>query len=274
MKGWLESLRETAAAPGNSGGRSVAFGALVAVLAAGLGAAPAAGQFAVQPVIVELRPGPGGAVEVIGVLNESDEPLQLRIYGSDYDQPAEGGHVFMELGAHERSCADRLEFFPDNLVLEPRGAGEIRIRMEPGSETCWSLVFVQSVSRAATGIRVAQRIGVKVYGIPTQAVTAGEIREVTVVSDGGSGRRVELAFANMGGAPVRPQGEVEIRSEAGEVVGVVPVQPFSVLPGRVARTTVALDVALGPGTYVLVPILDFGGDYLAGGQALLRIESP
>ena len=266
----MSSLFFGAAVPGIPGGRGAFVWALLAVL----WAVPVAGQFSVQPVIVEMRtPGSGVVGEVITVRNDAATPLQLRIYASDYDQPEDGSHAFMDLGTHARSCADRLAFEPDNLVLDAGASGQVRVRMEPGDSTCWSLVFVQSVARSATGIQVAQRIGVKVYGVPEGAEPAGEIRAVTVLETDG-GHTVELSFANSGEAPVRPEGEIEVRSAAGEIVGVVAVAPFSVLPGRVTRTRVALDLELAAGTYIVVPILDFGGDYLAGGQALLKVGGP
>lgn len=260
--------RAYAAVSGVIRGRSVVLSALAVLLMA----VPATAQFSVQPVIVELRPaGVEGAETLLTLRNDGDEPLQLRVYASDFDQPEEGGHTFLEAGTHERSCADRLTFVPDNLVLGGRGAGEVRVRMEEGEETCWSLIFVQSVTRGASGIRVAQRIGVKVYGVSPAASLEGEIREVRVTRGAGGELEVELAFSNLGATPVRPEGEIEVRSVSGEVVAVVPVAPFSVLPGRTLRTQIPLELSLSDGVYVLVPILDFGGEYLAGGQAVVQV---
>lgn len=258
---------DRAAAPGAIRGRSVAF----AVIGLLVGTVPASAQFSVQPVILEMRVAGGATERMITIRNDSDEPLQLRVYGSDFDQPESGGHTFMDSGTHPSSCADRLAFEPDNVLLEPQGSGEVRVRMEPGDETCWSLIFVQTVSRGETGIQIAQRIGVKVYGVSATARAEGELGEVRVGEDAEGRRQVELSFLNLGDAPVRPEGEIEVRSESGEVVAVVAVPPFSVLPGRTAWSRVLLEEALPEGVYVVVPILDFGADYLAGGQALLRV---
>lgn len=257
-----------AAVPGGIRGRSVV---LAAVMALALGA-PAAAQFSAQPVILELRTEVTPSVAVFHVRNESNDPLQLRVYASDYDQPAGGGTVFLDLGTHERTCADRIEVFPDNLLLPPRAAGEVRIRMAPGDSTCWSLVFAQSVTRSADGIQIAQRIGVRVYGVAPGARTEGEVRHVAVATETDGSRAIDIEFGNTGTAPLRPSGEVEVRTEGGKVVAVVPVAPFSVLPGRAGRTRIPLDAGLSPGSYLLIPILDFGGDYLAGGQARLEVR--
>lgn len=257
-----------AADSGVTRGRSVFVAALILLA----GVIPAAAQFSAQPVIVELRTTNEAAATVITVRNESASPMQLQVYGSDFDQPEDGSHVFMGLGEHAQSCAGRMEILPDHLALGPHGAGEVRVRMEPGDAPCWSLVFVQGLARDGAGIQVSQRIGVKVYGVSVGARADGEVKAVEVVGDGNGSRHVEVTFANTGSRPVRPEGEVEIRTEAGEVVSVMAISPFSVLPGRTIRTRVPLDVDLPVGLYLLIPILDFGGDYLAAGQALLEIE--
>lgn len=260
------------AIPGRSpGGGSPVCTGLLAVLAL-LSPARVAAQFSVQPVIVELAAGDTAAAVVVEVRNEDSRPLQLRAYAADFEQPEGGGHIFFEPGTHPRSCADRLRFYPDGVTLAPDETGEIRVLMERVDSTCWSVLFVESAARAQAGLSIAQRIGVKVYGLPARTVTDGEIRAVDVVRD--STRAVLAHFANQGTRPVRPEGEIEVRTLEGEVVAVVPVPAFSVLPDRVRRTRVELDIELAPGTYVLVPILDFGGEYLAGGQAIMDVPAP
>lgn len=259
-----------AAVPGVPGGRSIACGYIVALALAV--AAPAAAQFSAQPVILELRTADTVSVATFAVRNEGDDPMQLQIYAGDFDQPAGGGHEFLEAGTHPRSCVDRLQFYPDNLQLEATESGEVRVLMAPGDSTCWSMVFVQSASRGQTGMQIAQRIGIKVYGFSGRAVPEAEIRSVTVEVDSTTGALMALIdFDNTGEGPLRPQGEVEIRTGAGEVVAVVAVAPFSVLPGRSRRAIVPLEVELAPGRYLAIPILDFGGDYLVGGQASFEV---
>jgi hypothetical protein len=82
----------------------------------------------------------------------------------------------------------------------------------------------------------------------------------------------EVEFENTGEGPLRPEGEIELRTVGGEVVGVLDVPAFSVLPGRIRRASVPVELDLTPGEYLAIPILDFGGDYLAGGQARFSVE--
>lgn len=264
--------RARATAPGHSRGRRRASVGVVVACALALPMGAAA-QFSVQPVIVEMETGDSTAATVLMVRNESDAPLQLRFYAADFDQPEEGGHVFMAPGTHPQSCVDHLQFYPDGATLEPGETQEVRVLMEPVDSTCWSMVFVESGARSGSGLRIAQRIGVKVYGVNGRDVPEGEIRSVGVVADS-TGRSVVIGFANLGAGPIRPEGEIEVRTLEGTVVDVIPVPAFSVLPGRVRQTQIPLELELEPGTYVLVPILDFGGDYLAGGQAVLEVPEP
>ncbi len=241
------------------------------LLATAVAASPAVAQLSVQPVIVELRTSDSASAALVAVRSEADEAMQLRVYAADFDQPEEGSHRFLEPGTHPRSCAERLRFFPDDLVLAPGGEAEVRIELDPGASTCWSLVFVQGQGRETGGIRIAQRIGVKVYGVAGRTDPAGEIGAVAVREAGPGEREVRIAFRNTGDAPVRPEGELEVRTAEGDIVAVVPVPPFSVLPGRSRATTVPLGLRLDAGRYLAIPILDFGGDYLAGGQATFEV---
>ena len=241
------------------------------MLLLGVVAEDARAQFSAQPVILELATVDSAASSRFTVRNESAEELQLRISAGDFDQPVSGGHEFFEAGTHERSCAARLEFFPESLVLGPGESGEVTVRMAPGAATCWSLVFVQTVLGAQGGVRIAHRIGIKVYGVSSAALPEGEVSHVEVMEDSAGVRSAVVEFTNASDVPVRPTGEVEIRTMSGDVVAVVPVEPFSVLPGHARRTTVVLDATLDPGTYLAIPILDFGGEYLAGGQATFRV---
>jgi len=234
--------------------------------------AGAAAQFSVQPVIVEMVTGDSTASAVLQVRNESDGPLQLRYYAADFDQAEDGGHTFSAPGTNPHSCGKRMRVFPDGATLAAGEVGQVRVLMEAVDSTCWSMVFVETGARAKTGISIAQRIGVKVYGEPAVLPANGEVRAVQVVA--GTPPVAVIQFANEGGKPLRPDGEIEIRTEDGTVVGTVPVKPFSVLPGRLRTERVKLTLHLAPGGYLAIPILDFGADYLAGGQASFEVKAP
>lgn len=233
--------------------------------------AAVAGQFAVHPVQMDLEAVAGVATRTVTVENQSSEPLELRVYLSDFDRAAEGGHQYLSFGEHPSSCEGRLQVFPDQLTLAGNGREELRLRMQPDSTSCWGMVFVERRTLTPSGVTVAHRIGVKVYAEGT--VTAREGRVLNMAVDTTPERAALVAFENPGHAILQVEGEIEVRSLAGEVVGVVELERLRVLPGRQRHIRVPITgVELEPGRYLLVAILDFGGDYLAGGQTLLQVE--
>lgn len=259
--------RATRAAPGLPGSR---LGAFVVVAFLSMPASLSA-QFAVHPVLVELEAASRVGTETITVESQGREPLELRVYLSDYDRAPSGDHSYLPFGEHAATCAGRLEAFPDQLALQPGERGEIRLRVQPGTDVCWGIVFVEKRTLSESGLTMAQRIGVKVLVEPPGLSREGRV--LGVVADTTSTPAALVAFENEGAAALDVTGEVEIRDLEGEVVGVVEAEPFQVLPGHQRRIRVPLDdVTLEPGRYVLVAILDFGASYLAGGQAMLEVR--
>lgn len=248
---------------------------LCLMAAAGVGLASpssASAQYSVNPVIVQLAAGDTAETGTIEVRNEGTRALQLRLYAADFEQAPEGRHTYLPWGEHERSCRDRLEVTPDVVSVPPGGSRTVRLRMEPGPSepTCWSVVFVESPSRTQTGVFVNLRIGVKVYGLAGFPSLDGALAEAQVKTEEET-PALSFAFQNNGDWPLRPEGEVEIRRFDGELVHTLPLEAFSVLPHHSRRLTIELPGPLEAGRYLAVPILDYGGKYLAGSQVAFRL---
>lgn len=267
MDGWVDRRRPV---PARGVGRS---GVVVLLLLAGL-AGPAsrgAAQFAAYPVMMTLETGSSPAVASFTVENHGAAALEVVVYLGDYERAPDGGHSYLPFGEHEGTCAGRLRAFPDQLAIAPAGRAEVQVRVESGPATCWGMVFVEHRSSSSLGLTVAQRIAVKVVGQQTGLPRAGAV--LGMVADTVDPPAVRIAFENQGPGALRPRGEVEIRSFDGEVVAVAPMAAFEVLPSRRRILRVPLDeLALPPGRYVAVGIVDFDGEYLAGGQTLLEIR--
>lgn len=230
----------------------------------------ASAQLSASPAIVWLD---GTATTAtITVRNEDREPRQVRVYTSDFDQNAAGENEFFAPGTQPGSCGDRLRVTPDAAVLAAEESRELRLEMTDPSNPCWAVVFVQTSSAAPGGISVAQRVGVKVFaGNGAPSTLDAEVTSVEAAPAQG-GIAVSFEFRNGSASAVRPFGSVQLRNTAGESIAEVPVDPFSVLPGRSRRIEAFIPGSPSAGRYVVVPVLDFGGEYLAGGQGILGSE--
>jgi hypothetical protein len=264
VKHLLESRVTTALR--TSKGRSL----ILATLCVTLLPAVARAQFSAQPVILGLAPVDSATAGTVMVRNEGKEPIQFRFRMADFDQTGTGDHYFQPLGTNAHSCKGRVDVYPGQATLLAGERQEIRVRMLPGKATCWGVLFVEQRARNTVGVMVAQQIAVKIYGTRPEIGVKGGISTVTASPDT-SGVSVAFDFKNDGEGPVRPSGTIEIRTPNGDVVASESVDSFSVLPGHSRLVTVAMGHKLKPGRYVAVPVMDFGADYLAGGQATFAV---
>lgn len=248
---------------------------LAALLAAlTLPAAPAVAQFSASPAMIWVEGEAATATSRINIRNEGAEAAQLRVYVSDFEQDIRAEHAFLdEVGAIEGSCGARLRVTPDIAVLQPAESRELLVEVDHPSEPCWAVVFIQTGSGAdQPGAWITQRIGVKVFaGDRSPQALNGEISAVEAVAAGGA-ISVDFDFRNLATTALRPTGHIELRALTGETVAQVEIEPFSVLPGHTRRIAAAVEAELPEGRYVAVPVIDFGGEFLAGGQGLLRIH--
>lgn len=251
--------------------RSVKGRSLILPLAATMTlAAPARAQFSAQPVILGLSTADTAATGIVSVRNEGKEALQFSFRMGDFDQTLSGEHVFQPLGRNASSCKGRVSIYPEQATLLAGEVQQIRVTMQRGATTCWGVLFVEQRAKNTTGIRIGQQIAVKIYGTRTALELKGDVTRVAISSDS-LGPRVAFDFKNSGEGPLRPSGTIEIRTPAGDVVATEVVDAYSVLPGHTRTVTVGIGTRLKPGRYVAVPIMDFGADYLAAGQAALAV---
>ena len=227
-------------------------------------------QFSAQPVILGLASADTASTGAVLVRNDGKEALQFHFRLGDFDQTPTGDHYFQPFGTNAHSCKGRVDVFPDQATLLPGEKQEVRVRMAPGARTCWGVLFVEQRARNTTGVMIGQQIAVKVYGTRPELGVKGGITTVKASLDT-AGVNVAFDFKNDGEGPVRPSGTIEIRTPTGDVVASESVDAFSVLPGHSRLVTVAMTRKLRAGRYVAVPVMDFGADYLAGGQATFAV---
>ena len=229
------------------------------------------------------------------VINDEEEPLDFQIRLCDWMRDLTGANRFCEeAGEVPRSATDWVEVGPTQFVLNPGDSQEIRLTLttpeagpdgSPLEGSYWTAIMVESVpasepeegegEQPGTAVVVKRRFGVKL--LVTIAGTGqldGQI--VALERHGLNPLWVTLDFENRGTLNMKEvSGRVEIRDVTGATLEAIPVDPFPVLPGYTRRVIAMSSRPRGErlpaGDYVVLAILDYGGDSLVGAQLLLRI---
>jgi hypothetical protein len=256
------------------------FGSLVlAVLALG---ASVGGEIVVGPLTIELPVAPAQTASgAFHVRNSGEKAEEVRVSAFGYSLYPDGG---LNLEAPARSLAPLLEIFPAQFALAPGESTTVTLRFqapeEPGDH--WAILFVEgseatpvveTSGEISAAVQVKVRYGVKLIQRDPSAARAGEITDMTVVSN--DPIRVLVRFANTGGSVLRKAtGRVEVRGVTGEVLVTVDLPEFTVLPGAWRDLTIDLPVEdlPRPGDYLALCLIDFGGDYLVAGELELSLR--
>jgi P pilus assembly chaperone PapD len=217
------------------------------------------------------------------VRNDADRIVQASVAIEDWDRAEDGVNRFYEAGTQANSCASKLTVFPRSLRLEPGASANVRVSIaDAGARTssCWSIVFVESkqapdsIGRQLT---YTVRTGVKIYVEPNGLARDGEIEELTLVNHvktaatDSATRDIRIAFRNSGGVQLRVKSAIEVRRLDNSLVQRIDVPMFPVLPAVRRVVTSALPV-LPKGRYVILALLDFGGDEIAAGQIQYEVR--
>ncbi len=228
-------------------------------------------RIAAVPVMVRLTVADSGQAAQVEVVNEGATQAQLRFYLGDFEQAEDGSFAFLPFGKGSHSCGAHLTTFPDGAVLLGGERQQVQVRLGGGAGVCWSILFVEVQPQGRGPIKVVQRIGVKIQNSPPGTTRQGEVSSVTARRVRRDSLSVHTVFANTGAAPLEIAGRVEVRDYSGKVVAQSEFGPLGSLPGRPRAFDTDIAARLPRGDYVVVPIVDFGGDYIAGGQTTLKV---
>ncbi|WP_396207161.1 molecular chaperone [Gemmatimonas sp.] len=219
-----------------------------------------------------------GAEERTGVLtvrNEGTTPAQAVIKLEDWDRAPDGNNRFYPVGTISGSCANSLQVFPMSLSLKPGEAQTVRIDYTgPArlSRECWSLVVVESPTSTPQGagrqLMYNVRTGLKVYVAHDGLAVDGEVEGLSVARTTRNSVAHDVAivaFANRGAKHYVTKGRLEIRRDDNSLVQTIDLPPMYALPGAVMHTTATLP-DLPKGKYLLLSIVDYGGQEIAAGM--------
>jgi P pilus assembly chaperone PapD len=255
---------------------AVAGAGLVTFLAVVPGGSASA-QIAVDQLELVFRTKAGNPrLGIINLRNEGDRAVQAVVKLEDWDRAEDGTNRWYPVGTVAGSCGKALEIFPPTVSLDPGATQAVRVTFDSTAAVegeCWGAAIVETVAPRTAGdrgirnvIRTATKIYVQAEGLTASGEVVALRPAMMLLKDKpDSVVAFEVGFANTGQRHLVAKGEIQIRRGDNTVVVSLPVPPLYVLPGANGRTKVALPT-LAAGRYVVLAILDYGGDELAAGQ--------
>ncbi|MGY4706543.1 hypothetical protein ACVNPS_02145 [Candidatus Bipolaricaulota sp. J31] len=249
--------------------------------------APVVAEITVVPLSLKV-PIPSGEIGTTSfiVRNVGQSPADVRITLHDWRRTPEGKFQVLPPGTLEGSCAPWIVYSHSSFILAPGEEVRVMVRIEVPEGAVgdhWALLLVaeyppepEETGEEAVGqTRVVMAYAVKILRQdPVNAAPAGEIRSVEVLDT--APLKLRIVYVNTGNAHTVNRGTVEVRDIFGETVRSFPIEEFPTLPGE-ERILIVEDPTGEPlpeGIYYAFATIDFGGEYLVQGGALVQVPSP
>lgn len=263
----------------------------VAVLMSAAAPSSAWAQLSVDPIELHLVLSADSLSQVFSVRNDSDSLQQVRISFADWHRDSLGSNKFESVGSHPNSCGDRVDAFPRTFQLA-RGASEfVRVTYKgssPGPLGCWTIAFAEAVrppvtaSRPGSAVSIQIMTGVKIYFHPPGGRVEGAIEYAGVETSwvrrpGGSStdtvrvRDVVVRFSNTGTDHMILRSSADLRDESTSVVARLTAPDAYITPNAFRDVLLRIPDSIGPGRYVAVVLLDFGGPDIQAAQVEFEI---
>lgn len=229
-------------------------------------------QIVVDREMVSLNPSNSAErTATLMIRNAGAMPVAGSVQLEDWDVDAQGASHWRKQGDVAGSCGKRVAVSPSTVQLAPGETHAVRISLEAHAQfaaECWSaaVVRVGAPNANATDRTEVSRTTVPLYVTPSGLSVDGELSDMYVKGDS-----LEVVFRNTGKLRARIVGEVQVQSPNDSVVTTVPLEEATVLMGATRHLRVPMP-KLPRGTYVLMAIVDFGGDQLTTVQAALEMK--
>lgn len=258
-------------------GHFVAFAVVLALHARGLDAQVAVDELELHVV---LRPGATSITQTFHAANTAGVAANATISLQDWDRSEGGENRYYPLGTLPGSCGSHVKVFPSVLLLDARSAQTVRVTVDSADAIprgCYTILFVESPPSthgpSASAIAYSVRYGIKLY-VERETPPLGEVTAVSIDrqgrAEGDGGRQLTVAFHNSGARQTMTHGSVEVRRLDDSVAAKIDVPEFPTLPGATRRLAMPLPT-LPKGRYVLLALLDYGGQEIAAGQVSLEV---
>jgi hypothetical protein len=252
-------------------------------------------QISVRGVLAhDLQTTPGKSVSgSIIVHNDTTEPQQAKAYQRDYLFFADGTNDYAEPGTTERSNANWIRFFPENITIPPSASVSISytvtvpdsINHEIPEGSFWSILMIEGIGKESAEstlgdtIDVDDRIGfvqVMRYGVQLAThIEKGSTSDVSVdgielIADGDEGILFKADITNTGTLMLRPDVYLQVFDSDGVEYGPFNGTRFRIYPGTSVRQKIRLE-GLQAGSYQALLVVDAGEGAIFGREFQLRL---
>jgi hypothetical protein len=259
-------------------------------------ATSAAGQdflpLSVFPLTDRLQLAPGeGTSRTFAITNTSDAPVSLRVELLDFSFDEQGRIIELDPGSlGGRSLCPHIEYSPTHMSLQPGETSQVRYEVAiPADATGphWAALVVApentaEVEEEAEGmafrVELHSQYFFTIIQNPLDSPPAGQVAGMDVrgatAQDGTREITLAVTFQNLGESVLFNTVRYAIRDPQGDTIAQFeeprPLTVFPSTPRIFAHTFTGLE--LPPGEYLILGIVDFGGDYLAAVQYLATVH--
>lgn len=244
-------------------------------------------HFGISPGEIELLPAPGGtATGTLIVMNRSPRRVRFSVKVEDmYIRPS--GELHLVAGGQlEWSVAKFSRVMPAEFDLDAGTHMPVRVTVtlppdarggRYGAIVVSPTPVLQTSGPSGTISiivpKLAARLLVPVRG--TEVVRGAIVNMLAAPRPGGKGAEIKVAFRNSGNVHLRVSGEVAILDERGQQLGKLVIPESLVLPASLREFKLSWEAkGLGPGTYTVRAVLDYGADVLVAGEVGFTYRRP
>jgi hypothetical protein len=255
--------------------------------------APSLAGYTIVPMQFTLNAEPGKSVtQTMKAENMGEEEISVRVSTNDFIKGPNGEERQVKAGTVKRGCGGWIRISPQKLVLAPRETKTINFTMTvpvDAKGTYWGNILVSQVSKPTLSktvkkgkttfqIFALQDMLIRVLEkVPGTEFKAGAIIDISLENLKSGGRAtVEVVFENQCSSLLKCNGEVEIRDDNGETVRKIPLEyghsPFTVYPEGKRNVYAPIKKKLPAGDYIILAIIDYGGEDLVAGQMEYEVK--
>lgn len=238
----------------------------------------------ISPPDVWLKLNPGGVYQgQIYIMGSKEEEVAINTYLMDWSLNSAGEYQFLPKGTLKRSASPWITFTPSQFKLLPGKGQRVNYTVKApldASGSYWSVLMFSTIPRPldanakfqiAAAARVAYIIKVDING---SRAGKGKIERFKLNYDEGVKKvAATVRIKNSGETSIRFKGRLELKDVQGRIVGAIPFNEGIILPD-LSREFVLSDqeIALGPGFYIGLAILDLGERTQQAVQGTLNIK--